>query len=424
MTKEIKLLTVLFFLTTMASSVYSQNKVIYIPKYIDPVLDTLEKESDQIIQVQDSITTEIRMRQKAQEEKEKAEKTVLKSDLFGVKKPTAIKDFNPVFHFPPVAQYLSGMCWSFSATSYLESEVYRLSKQRIKLSELHTVYYEYIEKARRYIQERGKSEFGEGSEGNAVFRIMKKYGAVPAEAYTGLINGDKHNHKLLFKELEDYLHFCNDNNYWDEETAIATVKIILNKYLGVPPSQFSYQGKVYSPQEFLANVLKLNFDDYVDLISTSSMPFYERGEFKVADNWWHDKSYYNVPLNEWYAVIKYAINKGMSVVIGADVSEPGYIGKEDVAFVPDFDIPYKYINQDSRELRIDNKTTVDDHGDHLIGITKVDNFDWFLIKDSGRSSRYGQFEGYYFWREDYVKLKMLSFAVHKDAVKAVISQFK
>jgi len=38
------------------------------------------------------------------------------------------------------------MCWCFSTTSFLESEIYRLTQRKIKLSELHTVYWEYVEK--------------------------------------------------------------------------------------------------------------------------------------------------------------------------------------------------------------------------------------------------------------------------------------
>ena len=56
---------------------------------------------------------------------------------------------------------------------------------------MYTVYWEYVEKAKRYIKERGNSAFEEGSEANAVPRIWKMYGIVPDEAYTGLNAGTK-----------------------------------------------------------------------------------------------------------------------------------------------------------------------------------------------------------------------------------------
>ena len=46
--------------------------------------------------------------------------------------------------------------------------------------------------------------------------------------------------------------------------------------------------------------------------------------------------------------------------------------------------------------------------------------DWFLIKDSGSGSRNGANKGYYFYHENYIKLKMMDFVVHKNAVKGMI----
>jgi bleomycin hydrolase len=53
-----------------------------------------------------------------------------------------------------------------------------------------------------------------------------------------------------------------------------------------------------------------------------------------------------------------------------------------------------------------------------------DGKDWYLIKDSGSGSRDGNNYGYYFYNEDYVKLKMMDFMVHKDAVKDLLKKFK
>ena len=92
--------------------------------------------------------------------------------------------------------------------------------------------------------------------------------------------------------------------------------------------------------------------------------------------------------------------------------------------VPSFDIPGPSIDQDARELRFYNHTSTDDHGIHLVGHTRVDGHDWFLIKDSGRSSRRGKFEGYYMYRDDYVKLKMLTIMVHKDAAADLLAKLK
>jgi bleomycin hydrolase len=172
-----------------------------------------------------------------------------------------------------------------------------------------------------------------------------------------------------------------------------------------------------TPLEFLHDVLKVDSSDYIQVMSTLSEPFYKAAKFDVPDNWRPTSSYYNLPLDEFYGRIVKAAKKGYTVCIGGDVSEPGYNGFEDAAIIPDFDIPQDYINQDSREFRIFNKTTTDDHGVHLLAYMKKGGHDWFLIKDSARSSRHGKFHGYYFYRGDYIKMKMLTYTVHKDIMK-------
>ncbi len=96
------------------------------------------------------------------------------------------------------------------------------------------------------------------------------------------------------------------------------------------------------------------------------------------------------------------------------------------AVVPTFDIPQEYIDQDSRELRFNNHTSEDDHGIHLVGMmpSADGHHTWFLIKDSSRSARWGKHEGYYFYRDDYVRLKMLTYTVHRDAVKDLLAKVK
>jgi len=100
------------------------------------------------------------------------------------------------------------------------------------------------------------------------------------------------------------------------------------------------------------------------------------------------------------------------------------VPQADVAMIPDFDIPSAYINDEARQFRFSNKTTTDDHGIHLVGYLDKDGKIWYLIKDSGSSSRDGKNPGYYFYSDDYVKLKMVDFLIHKDAVKAVLPDFK
>lgn len=351
--------------------------------------------------------------------------TILCLDFARFKHPDTIDEYNSVFHFPPIPQDTTNMCWSFATTSLLESELHRLGRGDIALSRMHTVYWEYVEKVRRFVEKRGNSLVEPGSQSNAVLLRIEKYGAVPADVYTGLL-GDKkiHDEREMLKELKDYLNYIKKNQLWHQEQVISNTRMILDRYMGPPPTSFQYHDITYTPLSFSQQVLNLPLKDFVSLISFKKYPFWTQNSYPVPDNWWDDHSYYNVPLDDYYQGIKQAIQKGYSVFIAGDVSEPGKYGKADLGIVPTFDIPSAYIDQDSREFRFDNETSTDDHGLHLVGYKHFADMDWFLIKDSAASAWKGNVKGYFFFNEDYIRLKILSYTVHRDAIPEILKRMQ
>ena len=353
----------------------------------------------------------------------KEKKKSFKLDFTGINHPQSKEEFKYYWHNEPVSQGQTGTCWSFSTTSFFESEVYRLTGKKVELSPIHTAYWEYVEKVKEFVRTRGKSIVEEGSEANAVTRIYKMYGAVPAEVCTGLLPGQQyHDHSDMVKEIQTYLQNVKTINAWNEDEVVAVTKSILNYYLGEPVSVVEIDGKKYSPKEYLTNYIKLNVDDYVDVLSYMQQPYWQQVEYEVPDNWWHNKDYYNVPLDDFMKTLKNAIKNGYTLAIGGDVSEAGYDSWAKCAVVPTFDIPSEYIDEYSRQFRFSNATTTDDHGIHLVGYTEKNGITWFLIKDSGAGSRNTGDKGYYFYHEDYVKLKIMDFMVHKDMFKDYFSK--
>lgn len=356
-------------------------------------------------------------------EQPKTHKKVFKVDFSNLDIPSSVSEFTTQWYNPPISQGRTGTCWCFSTTSFFESEINRLTGKKVKLSEMYTVYWEYVEKAKRYIEERGNSALGEGSEANAVQRIWERYGIVPEDVYTGLKpNQPFHDHKALFEEIRAYLQSLKASNAWEVNNGLATIKAILNHYLGEPPQEFTVEGKNYTPHSYLHDYLKLNLVDYVDILSLEEKPFYHQVEYEVPDNWNHDSSYYNVPVDDFMAAILSSIKHGYTIAIGGDVSEAGYDGWHNAAIVPSFDIPSAFINDDARQFRFSNGTTGDDHGIHIVGYLEKNGHTWFLIKDSSSGARNGNAKGYYFYDVDYVKLKMLDFTVHKDAVRDLLTK--
>ncbi|HUI65195.1 MAG TPA: C1 family peptidase [Bacteroidota bacterium] len=393
---------------------------------ISPLLFAQNERKDRAVYIEtkNEFLDSIKVEAEKFKKKEAKAKPELKLDFTGINAPASPAEFTQYWHNPPISQGLSGMCWCFSTTSFFESEVYRLTKRELKLSELYTVYWEYVEKARRFVQERGNSEFGEGSEDNAVIRIWSKYGIVPSDAFTGMKHGQKfHDHEAMFAEMRDFLTSVKNQNAWDEEGVVRTIQSIMNHYIGAPPQSITIGEKTMTPAEYFRTVVRLNLDDYAVIMSTMEMPYYQRGELEVPDNWWHSKDYYNVPLDDFMAIIKSAIRSGHTVGIGGDVSEPGLYGHAGVAVIPTFDIPSAFIDESARQMRISNGTTTDDHGIHLVGFVNKEGKDWYLIKDSGSGSRNNSHPGYYFYHEDFVKLKMLSMTVHKEVAKEILAKF-
>ncbi len=361
-----------------------------------------------------------------QHQKATAEKKRLLLDFKGMDVPNSVDAFTLVPSEAPESQGITGTCWSFSTTSFFESEIYRLQQKHIALSEIHTVYWQYVEKAKEFVRTRGASLFDEGSETNAVQEMMKQYGVVPAAEYDGL-PGDLpyHDHSIMVAEMKNYLKGIAAGNAWNEQEVIATIRSIMAHYIGAPPEQFQYEGKNYTPLSFLQEVSRINPDDYVTFMSLKSEPFWAKAEYKVPDNWWHSSNYYNLPLTDFIQLVKHAVKSGYSISIGGDVSEAGNNAHLGVMMVPSFDIPASYINDDARLLRFLNGATTDDHAMHLIGYSDRKDGTWFLVKDSGSGGHNNKFgKGYWFIHEDYVKLKIMTATMHKDAAASVLKKFK
>jgi bleomycin hydrolase len=90
------------------------------------------------------------------------ERTALSLDFSTIKRPASLDEFSKSFHTPPIQQFRTDACWCFATTSLFESERHRLGKPEVKLSEMHTVYWEFVEKARHFVRDKGTSDLRRG----------------------------------------------------------------------------------------------------------------------------------------------------------------------------------------------------------------------------------------------------------------------
>jgi bleomycin hydrolase len=286
---------------------------------------------------------------------------------------------------------------------------------------MYFVYWEYVERAAAFVQTRGETYYAEGSEAVALIRLMEKYGAEPYQEYSGMLEGQKiQNHEVMIEALNNYLQSVKTKNAWNEQKVVEDVKAILNSYMGQPPASFKYKEVTYEPKRFLTEYCNINPRDYVSFMSTLSKTYNQKGELVEADNWWHCSDYYNVNLTDFISIIRYAIEHQFSICICGDVSEPGFDRYTQCGIIPTFDIPSFCIDENARELRLTNASTTDDHCMHLIGYYKDKGTYWYVLKDSGAGAFDGEFKGYRFVSEDYIRLKMMNILLYKEGARPIL----
>ena len=326
----------------------------------------------------------------------------------------------------------AGTCWSYSGNSFLESEMMRVGKKPVDLAEIYTARQVYLSKARNYILFNGNLGLGDGGETHDVINMLRKYGAMPQEAYTyedygkGTIKSSEFQRN--FKEILD--NYIKSTDPAKGISWVADINEYLDSKLGKMPETFTYNGKTYTPKTFSKDVVGINPDDYIELSSYKDSPYYEKMVLPVPDNWSYDLVY-NVPMTELTDVIDNALAKGYTVAWSSDVSEPYFSWKNGVAEVPDLDLnnitpeqkkvmfdgpmPEKKVTEDLRLEGLYNLSTTDDHAMQIIGLAKDQNGkEYYKVKNSwGQSNDY---KGYLYVTKAFVQLKSTGILLHKDGL--------
>ncbi len=348
---------------------------------------------------------------------------------------------------PVKNQYRSGTCWSFASSSFIESEVLKLGKPMVDISEMYVVRKVYEDKADLYVRMHGSNNFGGGGALNDVIDVIEKYGAMPEEAYPGLNYGTTgHVHGELDKILKSYVDAVVSNPNRELSTAWKVgFNAILDAYLGVVPETFEFDGKTLTPKQYAEQYIGINPKEYVYITSFTHHPFYENFVLEVPDNWsW--KQFYNLPLDDMMKVIDNAIEKGYGISWAADISEKGFSWKNGIAIVPETEIeelsgseklrweamtkeerqkqmfsfdspvPEKIITQELRQKDFDNFKTTDDHGMHIVGIYRDQNgTKYYKVKNSWGTEDH-KYDGYLYASEAFVRYKTMSIAVNKNVL--------
>ncbi|MFZ4477979.1 MAG: aminopeptidase C [Saprospiraceae bacterium] len=335
-------------------------------------------------------------------------------------------------------QFKSGTCWVYSANSFFESELLRMGKPPVDLSEMYVVRAGYIDRAENYVRRQGATAFGQGAETHDAINLIRKYGIVPQSAYTGFPAGqDKPVHGEMEAVLKSILEAVNKMPDGKLSTQWKNAYIgAMDGYMGTPPAQFEVNGKSYTPQSYFQS-LGIKLEDYVPLTSYSHHPFYKSFVLEVSDNW-SNGQFYNLPIDEFVQVADNAVEKGFSIVWASDVSEKSFSAKEGLALWPEkawedlsagqrdslWKVPgrEKIASQEDRQRGFDELSTTDDHGMHITGLVKDQaGTKYYIVKNSWGTVK-KEMNGYIYVSQPYFRAKTMSMLVHKDAIPAAIRQ--
>ena len=120
-------------------------------------------------------------------------------------------------------QASSGTCWSFSGLGFFESELLRMGKPEVDLSQMFVVHHSYTDKADKYVRMNGTINFAEGGSFYDVVYVLKNYGIVPNKEMAGLNYGEeKHKHAEMDALTNAYVKVIVSNPIKSLSTAWKT----------------------------------------------------------------------------------------------------------------------------------------------------------------------------------------------------------
>ena len=129
--------------------------------------------------------------------------------------------------------------------SLLESELMKKGKGQTDLSEMFIARYSMVRKIQRHLKLKGGNFFTPGGQFHDAVWVMKNFGLVPEEIYSGKGRGEfYHNHAEMDTLLSHFVQECvktgttelsNEQRQW--------IDSVLDHYYGTVPENFIYKGK-------------------------------------------------------------------------------------------------------------------------------------------------------------------------------------
>ena len=268
-------------------------------------------------------------------------------------------------------QKRSGRCWMFASLNTMRYRIMKkLGIKTFELSQAYPLFWDKYERANWFFEniiatageELTSREVAylladplcDGGQWDMFRSLVKKYGVVPKEAMPETVcssnTGDMNKYLTRYlragaKRLRDALAAAAtaDEARAVKQELMEGVYRMLAICLGEPPASFEVRIRdeknelkasgTYTPQQFFAEFVDMNLDDYVSIISapTADKPYLRSYTVKYLGNVVEDGTvrYVNLPIDALKRVAVALLKDGLPVWFGSDVDQ-GFLSADGV----------------------------------------------------------------------------------------------
>lgn len=268
-------------------------------------------------------------------------------------------------------QKRSGRCWMFASLNTMRYRIMKkLGIKTFELSQAYPLFWDKYERANWFFEniiatageELTSREVAylltdplcDGGQWDMFRSLVKKYGVVPKEAMPETVcssnTGDMNKYLTRYlragaKRLRDALSAgaTEDEARAVKQELMEGVYRMLAICLGEPPASFEVRIRdeknelkangTYTPQQFFAEFVDMNLDDYVSIISapTADKPYLRSYTVKYLGNVVEDGTvrYVNLPIDALKRVAVAQLKDGLPVWFGSDVDQ-GFLSADGV----------------------------------------------------------------------------------------------
>lgn len=323
-------------------------------------------------------------------------------------------------------QKSSGRCWLFTGLNVLRAaaiDKYKLNDD-FQFSQVYNFFYDQLEKANLFLQavidtrdlpfdDREvdwlfSNPIGDGGTFTGVADIVCKYGLVPSNvmpesfasnstsAMTSKLRTLLRKDGLMLRENPQGVKKKDIPSYLEEQklSMLEEVYHVLALCLGVPPKEFEWKGKTYTPQSFYSELLGYDLqNNYVMLMNDPSREYGKVYEINYDRHTYdgHNWKYVNLPTDKIKQMAVSSIKENVAMYFSCDVSK--YLNRTTgVADLNNYD--YESLLGVDLSMNKEQRVLTHDSGSsHAMTLVAVDLKDgepvkWMVENSWGASSGY------------------------------------